>query len=397
MIRSLGWKGAPQSAFLLERLITQSQGRLIILHGEKGIGKTTLALLTLSHLYGESFIFSQNFQFFRPDQYDMKLSYYLKTISPTNQKHLLLWGVQFLHQLSHLLYLKEIKAAPIKYRQKNLTIDEFCTFLQDLLQRENCASVLSEDQQLQKILLLLAEKISERTHIPISFIHEVIRFHQYKSDTARVTFIGNWEQATLEAQNASLKLFEEMPSSSHIILHTNNIERILPTIISRSVIITFPPLSPTQVSEILHIEKSDFQSCFHQMRESLFQERQNALRMAEEFFLDIAFHLQNNTTLFSFIEKISADNTFTIIFLESLEDVLRKLWLSHQEEIRHTVFTHTQTMSAKHTVFLSETKHWMKEIQTTKNLLKKAPLQANYLLTDLLINLARWIQKRKKK
>ena len=70
-------------------------------------------------------------------------------------------------------------------------------------------------------------------------------------------------RATVEAQNAFLKLLEEPPSSAVLILVTEFPERLLPTILSRCQEIRFDPLPEETVSSFLEIfysiEKSESQ------------------------------------------------------------------------------------------------------------------------------------------
>lgn len=54
----------------------------------------------------------------------------------------------------------------------------------------------------------------------------------------RIIIIRDLEKATVEASNAMLKIIEETPPATYIILITNNLNRILPTVASRCQIIT---------------------------------------------------------------------------------------------------------------------------------------------------------------
>ncbi|URA10963.1 DNA polymerase III subunit delta' [Thermospira aquatica] len=383
------WKGNPKQKLILTRVLTQSQGRLVILSGEKGVGKTTLALLTLAELYGESFLLSPNFQFFRLDEYAIKLSFYLTSPSPEREKQILLWGLQFLSHLSQLIALKEIKTKSIKYKE-NLSMDDFRSLVYEKLMDKTFAKLVQEDTLFQKAILSLAEEISEKKSIPIAFIQEVIRFHKYKSYIPHITFIGGWENATPEAQNASLKLFEEMGESSRIILQTNSLEDVLPTILSRSLMISFPNLSPATVSEILGIPAS-FSNCFLQMRETLFHEHSRAVELAQSFAKDLAWHIQYDAQIFAFVESLSQNKTSIPVFLDALLEILKEEWISRQKNLRGY---ETQSLSTI-TVYTTELKEWMNETLRIKSLITKTYMQASYLVTDLLIRMARWIQKRR--
>jgi len=386
------WKGNPRYPLILERVLTESQGRLIILSGEAGIGKTTLCLQTIARIYGEHFLTSSNFQFFRPDEYAMKLAFFLQYSSPSVSRHINTWGVQFLSHLSQLLALKEIKNRQITYQKRTQSLEEFSTLIMERLRSDTLSEALFSDKEFQKHLLSLAEEISKKKTIPIAFVHRVIHFHQYKSTEPRVTFIGGWENATPEAQNASLKLFEELPASSRIILHTNALENVLPTIVSRSLVISLPPLTSAMVSEILN-QPSSFSSCVLHMRETLFHEHSQATHMATLFFNDLGWKIQYNDEIFDFVQQICATPTMVESFLDALMEVLREAWLTHQKEIRQRGTEHASLAFVPYT---SEVSEWMQTITSTRNLITKSTMQPTYLLTDLLISLARWIQKRKR-
>ncbi|MFN4215946.1 MAG: hypothetical protein ACK4HQ_00885 [Brevinematales bacterium] len=392
MIDSSTWKGNNHYPLLLERILTQSQGRLLVVNGEPGIGKTSLVLLTLARLYGEDFLLSPSFQFFRPDDYDMKLSYYLAYPTPLQTSHLQLWGIQFLAHLSQLMFLKEIKTPHFSYKKQSYNLDEFRTLIHTLLMQKSFASTLLEDKEFQKHILSLAEEITKKKSIPIAFIQEVIHFHQYTSDIPRVTFIGSWEMATLEAQNAALKLFEEMPLNSRIILQTNAIENVLPTIVSRSLVISLPSLSPNLVADILGVPSS-FSNCSLHMREFLFKEHSKASQLAKDFLNDLAFRVQYGDDIFDFVQQICETPSTTQFFLDSLLGQLRLHWLNHQKNIHAKKDPKEET--ERFVTYSSEVTEWRREILSLKNSLKKSNLQPSYLLTDLLIKLARWIQKRK--
>ncbi|QJR21860.1 hypothetical protein BREVNS_1110 [Brevinematales bacterium NS] len=392
MISSFTWKGNSHYPLLLERILTQSQGRLLIVSGEPGTGKTSLVLSTLAKLYGEDFLLSPSFQFFRPDDYDMKLSYYLSHPTPLQTSHLQLWGIQFLAHLSQLMLLKEIKTSHLSYKKHSHSLDEFRTLIHTLLRQQSFAKTLLEDEEFKKHILSLAEEITKKKSIPIAFIQEVIHFHQYTSDAPRLTFIGGWEMATLEAQNAALKLFEEMPLHSRIILQTNAIENVLPTIVSRSLVISLPTLSPHLVEEILGTPSS-FSSCTLHMRESLFKEHSKASLLAKFFLDDLGFRVQYGDDLFDFVQQTSSSPWITQFFLDSLLEELRLRWLHHQKSIRGK--KEPTTEAGKFLTYSSEVAEWRREILSLKISLKKSTLQPSYLLTDLLIKMARWMQKRK--
>jgi DNA polymerase III subunit delta' len=76
---------------------------------------------------------------------------------------------------------------------------------------------------------------TDKQTIGIQDIKHCIRFASikpYKSEN-KIIHIENANKLTIEAQNALLKLIEEPPANTQIILSCNNIGRIIDTIISR--------------------------------------------------------------------------------------------------------------------------------------------------------------------
>lgn len=62
----------------------------------------------------------------------------------------------------------------------------------------------------------------------------------------KIVVIENFHTATIEAQNAFLKTFEEPPEHAYIFLVTPYVDRLLKTIVSRAQVITTNPKGKTQ-------------------------------------------------------------------------------------------------------------------------------------------------------
>jgi DNA polymerase-3 subunit delta' len=92
--------------------------------------------------------------------------------------------------------------------------------------------------------------------IGIDAVREVRNFlwQRPNTSTRRTLIIDNAELLTTEAQNALLKITEEPPVSSLLILITSDIESILPTILSRLPKIYFGPIPEKEIAQWL-IEK----------------------------------------------------------------------------------------------------------------------------------------------
>jgi DNA polymerase III delta' subunit len=73
----------------------------------------------------------------------------------------------------------------------------------------------------------------------------------YGAASARFAVIDEAESLTIEAQNALLKLIEEPPAQTTMVLVATDPEALLPTVRSRAQVIYFPPVPLEQVTEWL--------------------------------------------------------------------------------------------------------------------------------------------------
>lgn len=73
----------------------------------------------------------------------------------------------------------------------------------------------------------------------------------YKSDHTRVFIIQQIDKATLTAANTLLKFLEDLPNNCFGIILTENINKVLPTIKSRSQIVSFLPIPSDVVKDEL--------------------------------------------------------------------------------------------------------------------------------------------------
>jgi DNA polymerase-3 subunit delta' len=100
---------------------------------------------------------------------------------------------------------------------------------------------------------VISGKIVKSERIGIDRIREVIKALALKPTEAnrRVALVTNFETAGEEAANAFLKTLEEPPGQAILILTTDNLESLLPTIRSRCEVIALRPLSTKLIQESL--------------------------------------------------------------------------------------------------------------------------------------------------
>lgn len=93
----------------------------------------------------------------------------------------------------------------------------------------------------------------EKKEITIHQIREINNFLKYRplEGKFKLILIKNAEKMNLEASNALLKSLEEPPPYAIFILITENSTQLLPTIVSRSQIVRFRPLSKKSVLKML--------------------------------------------------------------------------------------------------------------------------------------------------
>lgn len=104
---------------------------------------------------------------------------------------------------------------------------------------------------------LLVEKLATENAIKIESVRQMDRFLRIKPGELswRVCVIEEADKMTEEAANALLKILEEPPPRTQIILLAVFERNILPTIVSRCAVLRFRPLKAAQVSGWLEKNK----------------------------------------------------------------------------------------------------------------------------------------------
>jgi DNA polymerase III delta prime subunit len=109
---------------------------------------------------------------------------------------------------------------------------------------------------------LLGNKVNQTIHISLnsdsvgideirSLQHYYARKADFSKGISRIAVIHRADTLTIEAQNALLRLIEEIPERSSIILVSDSETEILPTIRSRCFVIQILPLLPEQSIQFL--------------------------------------------------------------------------------------------------------------------------------------------------
>ena len=133
---------------------------------------------------------------------------------------------------------------------KKLIAKELATYLED----GNADSRLRGNDGAEKILSdCMVVEPNEKGSIGIDESREIKNFLWQKPNASsrRTVIVDEAELLTTEAQNALLKITEEPPASSLIILVTSDPESILPTILSRLPSIHFGIVAEKEIMEFL--------------------------------------------------------------------------------------------------------------------------------------------------
>ncbi len=103
-----------------------------------------------------------------------------------------------------------------------------------------------------------AQIVSDNESISINEVRKIQNFMKLKTlgtdNIRRIVLVNEAEKLTIEAQNAFLKILEEPPADSLIILLTSSISSLLPTIRSRAQTIYIKPVSKQEILRYLEDE-----------------------------------------------------------------------------------------------------------------------------------------------
>ena len=114
-----------------------------------------------------------------------------------------------------------------------------------------CASCLAFANGISPDLILVTPEGSSLGIDQVRTLQQTLSLSPARPDSVRVAVIDEAETLTLEAQNALLKLIEEPPPATTMILIATNLEALLPTVRSRSQSLYFPPVSDAAIEQWL--------------------------------------------------------------------------------------------------------------------------------------------------
>lgn len=218
----------------------------------------------------------------------------------------------------------------------------------------------------------------------------------------RVFVIENSEKMNTEASKSLLKILEEPPLFSHIILLTNNPYLIIPTIKSRCQILNFSPVSREDIEKVLmergyEAEKAKIISLLvrgnlKQAMDFEWEDVQRKRQQAWQLFVSIAKKEKASSFLKDFsssgsYDKIELDQIFEIlssfcrdlILIKDGGDVRFLMNPDYEEELR----------KIKNLLSFDQSVDFLKKIDYALYALKKN-LNINLLISSLLSSFMEW-------
>ncbi|MGA2141093.1 MAG: hypothetical protein ABSG94_01625 [Brevinematales bacterium] len=408
-------EGQARAVSVISRLIDENiSGRTVILLGERGCGKFTAAAYLAEILLHKSPFLSPDFMFYRNDLFSVKTRYFLNNIKNEKIKSIFSDYLNyFLGRLSAAISLGEIAAIKLKKMfpgtGASYTVNDFRNELPDIINRETFFDLIENPSAFSSNLIIVSDEISKKSRIPIDFIRRAIEFNGIKSESGRkITLIGNFENASEETQNASLKLLEEPPAGNLIIITANSSNTILPTILSRSMIIHFNQLTPALVNGILGSNGiiGSYYSTIELMEDQLYGFHEERKKKVVEFFTSIAPAIQQGNSVFTFIETmVSGQNSRSPVhFFNEMIEFIRNAQLLRQQYLRKTDLSgYIDTDYKKildpaiHSIYTAELKEFASRIGYLINKIRFNNVTPAAVLPGFLIDMARWYQKSLKK
>ncbi len=169
---------------------------------------------------------------------------------------------------------------------------------------QDCQWILSEHPNLKVVNNDDEEGTSK--NISIESIRNLKKFFELSSHSIggnKVILINNAESLTLNAANALLKILEEPPENSYLILTTENISSLLPTIVSRCVMFKTPVPSIQAAESFLKME--GFENLCYQ------------LPLFSNLPLDVIAHQSDSKLLTAMINEFEKGKDFELMAIES--------------------------------------------------------------------------------
>lgn len=376
-------KGNTKAISFLKSLAQHdTQSRTILLLGAAGWGKFSAALDFAEFVLQGDPLYSSNFFYFRNDQFQLKTSFFLKKMPDS----FLAWN--WINLLQHRLTISQTL-------NENLTLP---TTIKLNTIKEELQYILTKkifpDPPLIEKLILTAQALDKKKGIPIDVIREALQFHSIQS-SGRISLLGDFHTADETTQNAALKMLEEPPAKHWIILTAANTDSILPTILSRSIIISFK--KPLQNDLAGLPDNHFFAGSTHDiMNEHFFQTSSLKKTLIQEFFETCVLNIDKSIQFLLFAEKLEKQK-HTQFLIEELELCIRDSLILRQGNLRNKVLPLMKPEYQKLTEHLAkgstaELEELMRKISAVKKQISRSVIKSDAILPNFFLDMGRSIR-----
>jgi hypothetical protein len=302
----------------VEKIITsyvkEHKSGAFIFNGPKGVLKLFTSELVNNLVFKdyESFIPFNHPDVYACGVYDYNLYYRFFINNVTNANKFVEFFLRFFSFVSSLrtevelsedaiLFLREFK------RTKSLNTSRIEKFLEGL-----------ED---------VIEKVSKIRSVGIDVIRDVSDFVSRTSISGgKVVIISGFENATTEAQNSFLKVLEELPNNTFVVLITNELDRVLPTIRSRSFIVNFMYLKGVDIKGIFgdtfNVDEYRYYSIYNLVVDGVYDVRSRLKKLVSKGFFS-----SDTSSIVEVANEFSEDEILTKLFFDLSSEVLNTLLL----------------------------------------------------------------------
>ncbi len=299
---------------IISSYVKEHKSGVFIFNGPKGVLKLFTSELVNSLIFEnyESFIPFNHPDVYAYGVYDYGLYYrfFLNNVTNANKfTEFFLRFFSFIHSLraevsiseDTILFLHEVK------KTGNIDTSKVEKFLDDL-----------DD---------VIRNVSKIRSVGIDIIRDVSDFVSRTSISGgKVVIISGFESATTEAQNSFLKVLEELPNNTFVVLITNELDRVLPTIRSRAFIVNFMYLRGVDIGSIFKdtfsVDGDRYYSIYNLVVDNVYDVRSRLKKLVSRgFFSD------DTSSIIEVANEFSEDEILTKLFFELSSEVINTLLL----------------------------------------------------------------------
>ncbi|MFH1283067.1 MAG: DNA polymerase III subunit [bacterium] len=212
-----------------------------------------------------------------------------------------------------------------------------------LIEHENNPDVINLDFEWQAQILGTKEK-KRSFYYKIETIHELVRRLNFVSgeNIFRVIIFDQADRLTDDASGALLKTLEEPPGRTIFIFITDKIHKILPTIISRSQMINFYPLSKKLFKEVaanLSYEVTDQDYYSYNASPGLLAESSKGEDMSGgDIFVNFLKKGANSADMIEWLDTLTGSKDTMDDFLKGLLETYRRNKYLTNAEMDHVKY-----------------------------------------------------------